>query len=1090
MNRSSAPRIGDISPVRLLVSLTIVLCMMLSMVLPSYAIGGVNGNINGTVVDATTHKAVSGAKVTLAGPSGNYTATTDGGGHFTINGVSVDTYTLTIEAPGYDATQDRGVTIQGDSTVTLGNVTLSKALRTIGRTQTRSSSGAFQSGQTIDSYTVSGARVQEALGHADNTNENQLLLSVPGTSLTNTGTLTIRGGLQNEVGYQLNGVPFTEPFLTGNASNGRINGLGSAQVIEGAGDATQGNIGSGVIDIVPKRGTYPGTGLIDLEVGGPNFDHQFSVDYGVATRSGNVSNYFSYTGERNVPYQGYFNQNPAYLGTANNGPANFGQIGFFGASLLANDDLLDNFVFKFGKNNRQSIQALYNTRDLQSFGEVGGLTGRQYFLTDPYTQNIGGNPFPEVAGAPLNATQLYQQYTGTTPYYGGNGTVPYNLTNSQVISNNPTKLLTFEYDNNIDDKTFFVARYYNFSGLQTSNSTYDSNTNPTTSTTGGQRVGGNAELTHTLGQHTLTLQAQYEVQKPIWNQYAPVETLQVLGAGINGLSVNDFLPAAYNGTAGNGYVYDQIGQSRLPSVGIDYNNTTFQTSGIGIRDQFALNQAVKFDFGVRADHADYKYGHNPYNNTSTGYTNPSDVDPSFITNQVLHPTVIDPRFAVSLQPTPQDQFRFSYGRSVEFLNAQDAGTPGGLYNAQQLTALAPTPGTNTANPSTWNCGSGLNTSRNLPSGANVSSKGGGFFRCQNYAQQLYWAYDQNFDAPDLGNGTSPQYSNLDLSYAHQFKNGFGVKATGFYRRSTGEPGFFLLSQKIDPATGTILYQIFSVNNNAIIKTPGLEFELTTPQRAYGFSGYLSATYQNSLSSVPPLVPSEDTLPLVTTQSFQLGNLYRAGFLSPVVIDIGGTYKTKGGLKVTPGIEFNDGYPTGTGRYVAYNGYINGAAANVLQTNLGGSQPTLNGFNGTTGQSGASQYIDPAYPGSIINPNIAATRGEKETASAGGELTNPSFTANLDVEYTFGKRNTIGLAVNNLFGTVYAGSIPIPNTYYQPVTTGVAGPATGKPVQANPAQTAYANHGFINIPNSSYGQNPFILLPNQPTTYRVYYQLGL
>ncbi len=154
-------------------------------VVPAYAAGGQNGNLSGVIVDATSKTAIAGAHVTIASPSGRFTATTDGGGHFTINGVTVDSYTLTVEAPGYEAFQLPGVTVQGDQTLTLGTVSIAKQLRTIGRTTVRSASGAFQPNQTIDSYTVSGARVTQALGKQDNTNETQLLLSVPGVSQTN-----------------------------------------------------------------------------------------------------------------------------------------------------------------------------------------------------------------------------------------------------------------------------------------------------------------------------------------------------------------------------------------------------------------------------------------------------------------------------------------------------------------------------------------------------------------------------------------------------------------------------------------------------------------------------------------------------------------------------------------------------------------------------------------------------------------------------------------------------------------------------------------------------------------------------------------
>jgi outer membrane receptor protein involved in Fe transport len=871
-------------------------------------------------------------------------------------------------------------------------------------------------------------------------------------------------------------VPFTEPFLSTNGSSNRLNGLSSLQVVEGPGDATQGNIGSGLVNVIPKRGTYPPSGLLDFEMAGPNFDHQFGLEFGVATKSGNISNYLSYIGDRSVPYYGYHNSDFA----SNNA--------YFGDSLLYNDDFLDNFVFKFGHNNNQSLSVLYDTRDLQGYGEAGGLTGRIDYLYDPYTINNGGfgfNPFSGLTATAAGDAALFSQYTGVLPYTSA--TNANQITKSQLTSFVPTQLLKFEYDNNLDDKTFFQARYYNFISTNGTNSAYDSATNPSYSVTGGQRVGTNFELTRTFGQHTLTLQGQFENQKPLWNDYAPLETEDVLLIGQGGVSLNDFLPASINPAGSDGWVYSHLGFTRLPTVGINYNGTNFQTEGIGLRDQWNPSDKLKLDYGFRVDHANYKYGPNPYN---PDLSNPSDVDPSFITDKVLHPTVLEPRIAISFQPTKNDAIRASYGRSVEFLNAQDAGTPAGLYGANALMNVPVLPGTNTSNPATWTCGSGLNSARLLPSGANASGKGGGYFQCTNYAQQLFWSYDQNFDAPDLGNGTSPTYNNYDLSYQHQFKNGFGMKATGFYRLSSGLPGFFVLAQSTDPVTGQILYQVFSVNNNAIQKTTGLEMQLTTPEKRVGFSGFVSATYQNAISSVPPLLPGEDQLPLVTSQSFQLGDTYRAGFLSPFVLDFGGTYRTKGGFRITPDVQFNAGYPTGVGNLVAYNGYINGKPYNVPQTNLGGAQPTVDGYGGVTGPPTATNYVDPAYPGSILNPNIAASRGEKETSAAGGVLTNPSFTANLTAEYTIAKHSTVGFQVNNIFGQVYAGTTPQVNTYYQPVTTGVAGPQTGQVFQANPAQTSYANHGFANIPNSSYGSNVYLLIPQTPTTYRLYYQVAL
>jgi len=1042
--------------------------------IPAFAAGGQTGNLTGTVLDGQTKAPVANATVQLSSPSGSVTVRTDAQGHFTALGLNVDTYTLSVQAPGYNPFLQQGVTVTGDQTIELGTITIARALREIGRVTARSASSAFQPKQTVDSYTVSGARVDQALGKAASFNENQLLLSVPGASTTDTGRVTIRGALATEVGYQLDGVPFTEPFFSTNASNGRFNGLGALQVVEGAGDATQGNIGGGVVNIVPKRGSSPPFGLIDLEAGGPNFSHQAAFEYGFATPNGRFSDYISYAGQRTVPYYGFYNSNVAATGN------------YFSTSYQANDDILNNLVYRFGRDNHESLQFLVDYRDLQDWGEAGGTKGLQYYLYDPY---VNAN---NLLGAPgiLNLFSPNPSKTfGLTPYTPA--TEPATV-GKQIVGWNPTNFLKVEYDNNLNSSTFLALRYYNWATRQGFSNIIDGSSNPSVSIVGGGRSGVRSELTHSFGiSHTTTLSLNYENQTPVWDDYAPLESTINMLVG-NGPSFCDF-QAGNNPSApcsGPGYVYSHYPHLRIPVDGIGYNQAIFHEYGVGLRDQWSVSPKLKLDYGVRIDGAKYDFGRNPFN---PNLGNPSDVDPSFLKASFLHPNFTQPRVAAAYQFGPDDAVRFGYGRSVELLNAQTAGTPAALYGANPLFNLPPVPGTNTSNPATWTCGSGLNTANLLPSKANMGPKGGGFFRCANYAQQFFWAYDQNLDAPDLGNGQAPQYSNTDLTYTHQFKNGWGARLTGFYKSAQGLPGFFILSQKVDPNTGAILYQVFSISNNAINKTSGLEFSVTTPDRPYGITGYLSTTYQNVLSSVPPLINGEDQLPLVNDSVFALGDLYRAGFVSPFSARLGATYKTQSGWRFNPDLDFNLGFPFGAGQLIAPSGLINGAYYNIAQSNWGIAAPSAIGYNATTGAAIATQYVDPAYPGSYLRPNIAATRGTAETSAAGGQLSKPTLNANMTIEYTR-HRNTFGVQLINLLGNVYNGNTPEINSYYQPVTTGVAGPATGIPQQSNPAQNSpgvnYQLHGFAPVPGNAFGSNPYVLLPNIPFNFRVYFQRSL
>ncbi|MHB8146910.1 MAG: hypothetical protein ACYDGM_06550, partial [Vulcanimicrobiaceae bacterium] len=61
-------------------------------------------------------------------------------------------------------------------------------------------------------------------------------------------------------------------------------------------------------------------------------------------------------------------------------------------------------------------------------------------------------------------------------------------------------------------------------------------------------------------------------------------------------------------------------------------------------------------------------------------------------------------------------------------------------------------------------------------------------------------------------------------------------------------------------------------------------------------------------------------------------------------------------------------------------------------------------------------------------------------------------ANLDVEVPVSQESTIGFQVFNITNNHYG--IPGVNTQYQPVATGVAGPATGQLANANPLSPGY------------------------------------
>jgi hypothetical protein len=1047
---------------RFLVALTLAALLSLGATSPARAAGGQTGNVNGTVVTAGATDPVAGAKVTVTSPSGSYSARTDARGFFSILGLVVDTYTLTIEAPGYDAIVLSGVTISGDQNLDLGTLRIAKALRTIGGVKARPSSNAYQPGQTTDAYTISSARITQTTGKTDTTNENDIVLAAPGVSLTNAGTPTIRGGAPTEVGFQFDGIDFAEPFNAGNGSLNRVNGLGSIQVVEGAGDATQGGVGSGVINVIPKRGSYPGGGDLDLEIGGPNFSHQAAFDYGTATRDGSLSNYFSYVGQRFVPYYGYHTTDLQAYGNT------------FGTSYQIENQLLDNLVFRFGHDHRQALQILYSNQDLQQYGEGGGLElapSQQgylsYYPTNPLSGNelIGGIIAEVYGNAALAA---YPSLVALNPYTPANPNQAITGPEENVATS--TRFLKFEYDNTVDPSTYLALRYYNWGQLSSQSLNYS--VRPTTlpgyAVVGGSRSGVILDITRQLGSRlTIGLNGTYSLTDPIWDAYTPLTyffTPGFIGPVTPQPNYADFLPGGYLST------YFPNGVPRIPSWGIGFHQSFFQEYGAGLRVQYEATSRLKFDVGLRNEQQ-YKHWYNPYNTGSPD--NPFDLVPSTYSNTTNDPHVLQPRASVAYQAGSNDSFRFGYGRSAIFPDAYTAGDP---FNPAGAEAFAKVP----AKPGAV-CG--------LPTY-------GGTFRCANYADELYWAGDE-LDAPDLGVAQPAIYSNYDFTYQHQFGGGYGIHLTPFYKLGTGLPAASLI-QTLPGGT-----QLFGTTSDGFNRTSGVEFQLTTPERRYGFSGFLSMTYQNVLQSAPPLTAQEDTLPQLSPATLALGDVYRAGYVSPFSVRLGGTYALKNGFSVTPVLQYDRGFPYSVGNLIAAE-LGPGVYANVPQVNFGPGTTVISGYQGSSGAQLSTNYYDPSDPGSSLHPNIAATRGTPATSNNGGALWDANLEASVTFQYKVG-RSTLGLAIQNLFGNAFNGTIPLINPYYQPVANGLSGPLTGINF-LGPIYGTYRGAG--NIPKDDYAflngayilgngvpansaQNIYPSLgPIQPTTFTLYYQYKL
>jgi hypothetical protein len=978
--------------------------MVCSLVSPAFAAGGQTGILSGTVTDNATQQPIANASITAASPSGSYNATTDGHGTFTIVGVNVDTYVVSVAAPGYDTYVLHAATVNGDQTLQLP-LLLSRQTTVIGRVGARSASGAFQPSQTVDSYTLTGARLDETTGSPADSNLNDIVLSAPGVALTDAGLPTIRGGSEREIGYQFDGVSFAEPFLGANGSNGLFNGLGSVQVVEGVGDASQGGLGAGVINVIPKRGTNPPFGSVTLQAGSPNFNNFAGGEYGFATADGSISNYISMTNNRYVPYYGYHNQDAASYGN------------YFNFGFRNNTQFLDNFVFKFGAEKNQSLQVLYTNLSELYYGDYGGIPpgGLPYYNYDTLT----GPGYP-----------AFYQYIAPTPY-----TSATNATTPELQRTVNTEFLKVEYDNNLNSSTYLALRYFNWDRVETDQNLYElgpfQQGQADFLQEGGPTAGMSFDLTHTFNDKlTVTLQGSYQDQLPLYSDYQP-------GYALFGAPIGDFEPptAPCAGVPlGDGYVSCAYGNGVIQAPTIEYTERArIQDYGTGLRFQYSPTTKLHTDFGIRYE-GQNQHWTNPFNTDPA--TNPYDVPAALWTAQIITPKVISPRIAIDYEIDKNDAFRASYGRSAVFQNAQNSGTPFGLVgNIAALAALPPDlvgvtpllPGAPLANQ----CGTTL---------AGLA----GLFPCANYADQFYWLMDRGFDAPDAGGVQPSVYNNYDASFSHQFGNGLAFKLTPFYKLGTNLPTSILL---LTLPGGS---QIFSGGSKGFNRTTGVEFGVTQ-DRPIGLAFFISGTYQNVLQSAPPLSNGEfNGVPQLSAADANLGNVYRAGYVPPASVRIGGTYNMRNGFSITPTVQINSGYPYNVGDTIAST-LSDGTYANIPQVNFGPATPILLGYQNAGGNLLNTNYADPAYSGPQLAPNIAATRGTPTSSHSGGVTWDANVQLNVTLQYKRGK-DTFGLEMVNVGTNGYNNTTPAVNPFYQPVGNGTSGPQTGQ-------NTCVSNGGY-------------------------------
>ena len=270
---------------------------------PQSALAGTTGGISGHVAD-DKGAPIAGARVTATSPSQSATATSDARGFYSILNLSPDTYALTSSKDGYDPVTVNGITVQADQNAR-ADLAMSPSAKVIGHITTSATVSVVSKNTTGDLYAVNAqaiTRYQGSAGGAETLySQNGVVGSLPGVvrnvgtggGYAGNGSLSMRGGTTDQVGFELEGIPLNRTFDSANATSFVTNGLASLEVYTGGEPADAGRSMAGYINEQIRRGSYPGGADFTGVVGTPVYNHTVQFDAYGASPDQRFSWYFA-----------------------------------------------------------------------------------------------------------------------------------------------------------------------------------------------------------------------------------------------------------------------------------------------------------------------------------------------------------------------------------------------------------------------------------------------------------------------------------------------------------------------------------------------------------------------------------------------------------------------------------------------------------------------------------------------------------------------------------------------------------------------------------------------------------------------------
>jgi hypothetical protein len=625
-----------------------VLCAAL-MLAPIAALAGTTGSISGHVVDGTGNP-VSGVRVTATSASQSSSALSDAHGFYSILNLGPDTYAVTASKDGYDSITIAGYTVQADQNTGV-DLTIKPTAKVLAHVTASANATVVNRNVTGDLYSVSAQAMNAYQGSAGGAetlySQNGVVGSLPGVvrsigsggGYAGNGTLSMRGGTSDQIGFELEGIPLNRSFDAANGTSFVTNGLASLEVYTGGEPADAGRSMSGYINEQIRRGSYPGGADLTTVIGGPDFNHTLQSDmYGgtpndrftwyVSTLASNADYNFSNSSNLdghtinvagNDPTCAYFN---GFYGASEpcgqplSLPVPISQAAFWGLvnPSAAIRDTVANLHFAVDHNGlADDVQALYNVGTTYNPFLYSGWNLDPVLADAPTFNNAGqpttpilwpsGTPYIGANNQPYNPA-AYGLLTWPSAY-GSTGAIPVGRQDDQQTQSAIEKL---SYTRELTSSSFL--RVYTYSLYSFWN--FDQPTNP--------YVGDSFydlhdnETGYTLNyqnqvsqQHLLRIDVDYLKDTTLRYNYAPDffgfdDAPDNLGAQINSGNVlcGDLATATLNtcGTAGAGPVAF-IGEpyaywNKLPEIDSD----------VALADSWHVSDRLLIDLGARMDRFD------------------------------------------------------------------------------------------------------------------------------------------------------------------------------------------------------------------------------------------------------------------------------------------------------------------------------------------------------------------------------------------------------------------------------------------------------------------------------------------------------